>query len=151
VPCPSSRRHHRPLCHPRRRRSAASSGHPRRKPAPPTHPLGTLEACIITYFLGIAHSRRSRSTPRPSLPAIVVRRRRVPFCPNSKRPQALGELTLLPAPLHVRERRRPRRNLSSRAAPMAKGHIASSHLFLGCLLQTRGMVVTLLIFVGSSV
>jgi hypothetical protein len=140
APCPSSRRHRRP---PRRRQSAASSGHPRRKPAPPMHLLGTLEACVVAYLLSIARRHRSRSTPRPSPPAIVVHRRQVPFRPNSERPWALGELTLLPAPLHGRERHRPHRNWPSRAAPMAKGHIASPHLFLGCLLQTGRMVVTL--------
>jgi hypothetical protein len=143
APCPSSRWHRRPPRHPRRRRSAASSGHPRRKPAPPTHPLGPLEACAVACLLGTAPPHRSRSTPRRSLPAIAVRHHLVPFRPNSECSRALCELTLLPAPLHVRERRRPRRNWPSRAAPMAKVHIASPYLFLGCLLQTGGMVVTL--------
>jgi hypothetical protein len=100
APCPSSRRHHRPPRHPRRCRSATSSGRPHRKLAPPTHPLGPLEVCAIACLLGIAPPRRSRSTPRPSPPAIAVRHHRVPFRPNSECPRALGELTLLPAPLH---------------------------------------------------
>jgi hypothetical protein len=91
--------------------------------------LRTLEACVV-YLPGIARRRRSHSTPRPSPSATAVRRRQVPLRPNSEHPRALGELTLLPAPLHGLERRRPRRNWPSRAAPMAKGHIASPHLFL---------------------
>jgi hypothetical protein len=94
-------------------------------------------------LLGIARRLLSRPTLRPSLPAITVCYRRVPFRPNSERPRALGELTLLPAPLHGRERRQPRRNWPSHTAPMEKGHIASPHLFLGCFLQTGGIVVTL--------
>jgi hypothetical protein len=120
APCPSSRQNYRLPCHPRRRWSTASSGYPHRKPTPPTHPLGTLEACVVAYLLGIARRRRSCTTSQRSPPAIAVRRRRVPFRPNTERPRALGELTLLHAPLHDRECRRPRRNWPSRAAPMAK-------------------------------
>jgi hypothetical protein len=75
------------------------------------------------------HSPELRS-PRPSSPVTVVRRRRVPPRPNSEHQWPLGEHALIPAPLHGRERRRPSRNWPSRAAPMAKGHIASPHLFL---------------------
>jgi hypothetical protein len=91
--------------------------------------LETLEACAVAYLPGIARRHRSHSTPRPSPPVTSMHRRRVPLRPNSEHPRALGELTLLPAPLQGRERRRPHRNWPSRAAPMAKGHIASPHLF----------------------
>jgi hypothetical protein len=107
-----------------------------------TYSLGPLEACVFAHLLDIAPPCRSRSTPRLPPPAIAVRCRLVPFRPNSEHQRALGELTLLPAPLHGRERRRPRRNWPSRAAPMAKGHIASPHLFPRVFLQTEGMVVT---------
>jgi hypothetical protein len=107
-----------------------------------TYSLGPLEACTVAHLLGIAPPCRSRNTPRPSPPAITVRRRLVPFRPNSEHQRARGELTLLPAPLHGWEHRRPHRNWLSRAAPMAKGHIASPHLFLRVFLQTEGMVVT---------
>jgi hypothetical protein len=40
-----------------------------------------------------------------------------------------------------RERRRPRRIPASRAAPTAKGRIAKGRIFLGCLAQTKGIVV----------
>jgi hypothetical protein len=68
-----------------------------------TYSLGPLEACAVAHLLGIAPPRWSRSPPRPSPPAIAVRRRRVTFRPNSEHQRALGELTLLPAPLHGRE------------------------------------------------
>jgi hypothetical protein len=75
------------------------------------------------------HSPELRS-PRPSSLVAAVRRRRVPPCPNSEHQRPLGEHALIPTPLHGRERCRPRRNRPSRAAPMAKGHIVSPHLFL---------------------
>jgi hypothetical protein len=70
-----------------------------------TYSLGPLEACAVAHLLGIAPPRRSRSTPRPSPPAIVVRRRRVPFRPNSEHQRALGEHVVDPDPSPDRERR----------------------------------------------
>jgi hypothetical protein len=80
-----------------------------------TYTQGPLEACVVASLPGIARRRRSHRTPRPSPPATAVRRRRVPLYPNFEHPQALGELTLLPAPLHGRELHRPRRIFASRA------------------------------------
>jgi hypothetical protein len=84
-------------------------------------PLGAPNvACCPTHVL---HSPELWS-PRPSSSVAVVRHRRVPPRPNSEHQRPFGEHALIPAPLHGRERRRPRRNWPSRAAPMAKGHIA---------------------------
>jgi hypothetical protein len=69
--------------------------------------------------------------PRPSPPVTAVRRRRVPPRPSSEHQRSLGEHALLPAPLHDRERRRPRRNRLSRAAPMAGDPIACPLFFTG--------------------
>jgi hypothetical protein len=83
--------------------------------------LGPLEACAIAHLLGIAPPRWSRSTPRPSPPAIAVRRRQVPFRPNSEHQRALGELTLLPTPFPGRSPRRSCRISASRAAGHGQG------------------------------
>jgi hypothetical protein len=86
-----------------------------------TYSLGPLEACVVAYLPGITRRRRSHLTPWPSPPATTVRCRRVPLCPNSEHPRALGELTLLPAPLHGRERYQPRRISAARAAGHGQG------------------------------
>jgi hypothetical protein len=113
-------RHHRRALVPRR------SSHPITR-APSIGPLGapSIACCPTRVF----HSPESRP-PRPSPPGTAVRRRRVSFRPNSEYQRALGEHALLPAPLHGRERRWPRRIWPSRAAPMAMGHIASPQVFL---------------------
>jgi hypothetical protein len=113
------RRHRRALI-PRR------SSHPITQ-APSIGPLGAPNVtCCPTRVL---HSPELRP-PRPSPSVAVVCRRTVPPHPNSEHQRHLGEHALIRAPLHDREHRRPRQNWPSRAAPMAKGHIASPHLFL---------------------
>jgi hypothetical protein len=64
-----------------------------------TYSLGALEACAIAYFPGIARRHRSHRTLLPTPPATAVRRRRLPLRPNSEHPRALGEITILAAPL----------------------------------------------------
>jgi hypothetical protein len=121
--------HCRTARHGRRHRRALilrRSSHPITR-APSIGPLGAPSvACCPTRALDSPELR----SPRPSPPVAAVRRRRVPRLQNSKHQRPLGEHSLIPAPLHARERRRPRRNWPSRAAPMAKGHIGSPHLFL---------------------
>jgi hypothetical protein len=97
-----------------------------------TYSLGSLEACAVAHLPGIAPPRRSRNTPRSSPPAVAMRRRRVPFCPNFEHQRALGELTLLPTPFPGRSPRRSRRNLASRAAGHGQGpHCKGSNLSRG--------------------
>jgi hypothetical protein len=95
-----------------------------------TYSLGPIEACVVAHLLGIAPPCQSRSPPRPSPPAIAVRRRRVPYRPNSEHQRALGERALLPAPLHGRERRRPRPIWPEPRRPHGQGwHCKPPNLF----------------------
>jgi hypothetical protein len=86
-----------------------------------TYSLEPLEAYVIASLPGIARHRRSHRRPRPLPPATAVRRCRVPLCLNFEHPRAIGELTLLPAPLHGREHHRPCRILAARAAGHGQG------------------------------
>jgi hypothetical protein len=97
-----------------------------------TYSLGPLEACAVAHLLGSAPPHRSRSTPRPSPPAIAVGRRRVPFRPNTEHQRALGELTLLPTPFPGRSPRRRCRISASHAASHGQGpHCKGSNLYRG--------------------
>jgi hypothetical protein len=122
LPIKTKCRHHPPCATPSRRPPLPPSHRTRLLARIPswlatlTYILGPLEACAVASLPGIARRRRSHRTPRPSPPATAVRHHRVPLHPNFQHPRALGELTLLPVPLHGQERHRPHRILAARAA-----------------------------------
>jgi hypothetical protein len=97
-------------------------------------------ACCLGRALAIAGTE----PPRPPPPAITVRPRRQLLRPDFGHPQALGEHAVMPHCLPCRERRRLAGIGPAPPPPQAKGPIARSS-FLGCWLQTEGMIVNLYI------
>jgi hypothetical protein len=102
----------------------------------------------VTYCNSPSHALRPpRRRHIGSLSAVADasqrrnRARRSCLRSNLGHPCALGELLVEPDPFPGRERRQPRRIPASRAAPTAKGRIASPRIFLGCSVQTKGIVV----------
>jgi hypothetical protein len=112
--------------------------------------LGALETCAAIRCSALHLPRRSRSPPRVPPPAVVARPRRSYPRSNPGLPRALGEHVIVPHRLPGRERGRLAGIRPAPPPPMPKAPIARPPVFLGCLLQTRGMVVTFPIFVGSS-
>jgi hypothetical protein len=107
-----------------------------------SHPsLGPAEARALAHCLAKNHPHRQTEPPRLSPPTAAARPRRRPLRPNYGHHPILGEHVVEPGPFPGRERRWPCRIPTSRAAPMAKGRIASPRIFLWCLVQTEGIVV----------
>jgi hypothetical protein len=113
--------------------------------------LGALETCAAILCSALHLPCRSRNPPWASPPAVVARPHR--SCPRSNPilPRALGEHVVVPHRLPGRERGRLVGIRPAPPPPMPKAPIARPPVFLGCFLQTRGMVVTFPIFVGSPV
>jgi hypothetical protein len=88
-----------------------------------------------------SHRHLEPPRPRPPPPVTAVCPCRRSLRPNFGHPYALGELMVVPNHLPGRECRRLAGIGRSRAAPMAKGSIASPQIFLGCSVQSRGTIV----------
>jgi hypothetical protein len=88
--------------------------------------------------------------PQPA-GAVTARPRRSRPRSNPGFHRALGEHVVMPHRLPGRERGRLASIRPVPPPPMPKAPIARPPFFLGCLLQTRGMVVMFPIFVGSLV
>jgi hypothetical protein len=115
-----------------------------------TYSLGPKEACTVAHLLGIAPTRRSCSTLLPSLPPTGVRRRRVPLRPNRASTNPSWAHPPPRAPCTAGSAAGLARIGQAASPPWPRATLQSPHLFLGCLLQTEGMVVTVSIFEGSS-
>jgi hypothetical protein len=69
--------------------------------------------------------------------------------PNSGHPQGLGEHVVVPHCFPCRERGRLAGIRPAPPPPHAKALIPNPRIFLGCLAQTKGIVVMFQIFAGS--
>jgi hypothetical protein len=113
--------------------------------------LGALGTCTAARCSALHLPCRSRSLLEPPPPTVAARPRRSRPRSNPGFHRALGEHVVMPHRLPGRERGRLASIRPVPPPPMPKAPIARPPFFLGCLLQTRGMVVMFLIFVGSLV
>jgi hypothetical protein len=117
-------------------------------PPPANHP--TLFPRTHCTSQGRALPGQVPSSPSPrAAAAAAARPRRRPLRSNLGHPCALGELLVEPDRFTWRECRRLAGIGRSRAAPMAKGGIASPQVFSGSFVQYRGTFVRLWKVLGA--
>jgi hypothetical protein len=117
----------------------------------PAYSLGALETCAAIRCSALHLTRWSRSPPRAPPPAVAARPHRSYPRSNPSLPRALGKHVVVSHRFNGRERVRFAGIQPAPPPPMPKAPIAWPPVFLGCLLQTKGMFVTFPIFVGSPV
>jgi hypothetical protein len=132
-----------PPRHPRRLRRAAPlpAFHGRATTHVPS--LDPVEPSRATCCPSRARVVARAEPPRPTPPVLAVRPRRRILRPNFGHPWVLGELMVEPDHFPDREHCRFDGIGRSRAAPMAKGHIARLQAFSRCFVQSRGICVSL--------